>query len=87
MLRDIYVETTRSGDGSGDWQLDLKMHCETTGVGPFSGTWTVTITDKAGQLVHQSMKNYTFSADSSDQVSIPLERITIAAERVMCIYY
>jgi hypothetical protein len=87
MLRDIYVETTRSGDGSGDWQLDLKMHCETTGVGPFSGTWTVTITDKAGQLVHQSMKNYTFSADSSDQVSIPLERITIAADRVMCIYY
>lgn len=87
MLRHINVVTTRSGDGiTGDWQLDLKMHCETVGVGPFCGTWNVSIADQKGQLVKQSSSSGTFSGDSNGETTVPIPRITITADQVFSIY-
>lgn len=79
ILRDVYAETLRDGS---DWQLNLRMHCETAQVGiPSSGSWTIRLIDTNGGLVHQLVADSLISGDQERKATVHFQ-LKIAANQV-----
>lgn len=79
MLRDVYTETLRNGS---DWQLNLRLHCETADIGVFyRGTWTIHLIDTKGNLVQQMIANTLILGDQERQATVHFH-LTVPANQV-----
>lgn len=81
MLRDFYVDTFRNGT---DWQLTLRLHCETADVGiARKGTWTINLMDGDGQSIQEIIASSTIYGNRQReavvqfQMNIPSNQVCI----------
>lgn len=84
-LRDVYVSTSVNGT---DWQVDLRMYCETTDIGVLhSGTWIVRLFDTNNYvLIHEMVADSLVSGNEEREATVQFQ-LKIAVDQVCFLTY